>query len=85
MSGRYFFGRDCSLWQRLQRTTCELILPPHFGQRRDFNSMTNLVRGRVPIRDIPVFRDILEKYQSSRFWPWGQGTARPRRAAGETG
>jgi hypothetical protein len=42
-----FFGFVCVWWQRLQRVRCVLIAPPHFGQRRLFFFITNLVRGRV--------------------------------------
>ncbi len=45
----YFFGRRCGSLQRRQRVFCELILPPHFGQRRLLSFMTNPVRGRIPI------------------------------------
>jgi hypothetical protein len=48
-TNHYFFGRRCVSWHRLQRVFCELIIPPHFGQRRFFSFMTWLVRGRIPM------------------------------------
>jgi hypothetical protein len=52
----YFFGRLCVSWHRLQRVFWELIIPPHFGQRRHFNFITWAVRGRIPITVLsPVF------------------------------
>jgi|GEM_PF-2539009 len=49
---RYFFGRFCGSWHRLQRVSCELIFPPHFGQRRPLSFMANLVRERVFMGDL---------------------------------
>lgn len=45
----HFFGRRWGSWHRRQRVCCELILPPHFGQRRLFSFMVNVVRGRMPM------------------------------------
>ncbi len=45
LAAHHFFGRRCTSWHRLQRVCCELIFPPHFGQRRLFSFITNVVRG----------------------------------------
>jgi len=43
----YFLGRTAAALQRLQRVTCELILPPHLPQRRVLVCNLNLLRGRL--------------------------------------
>jgi hypothetical protein len=45
--GTYFFGRPTLAEHRLQRLLSVFILAPHLLQRRAFNCLTNLVRGRL--------------------------------------
>jgi len=47
-----FFGRLCFDEQRLHRVSCGLSLHPHLEQRRFFNCITKLVRGRSPMATI---------------------------------
>jgi hypothetical protein len=50
-SAGYFFGREGTAAQRLQRLRCGLSLAPHLAQRRSRRDWTKLLCGRVLIVD----------------------------------
>ncbi|MEN6450198.1 MAG: hypothetical protein ABFC96_06890 [Thermoguttaceae bacterium] len=58
-SSFYFFGRRWASWQRLHRRRWELMAPPHFGQRRFFSFIVNVVRGRVSMSSISLVKAMM--------------------------
>jgi hypothetical protein len=54
----YFFGRPATAWQRLQRLTSVLSLPPHLLQRRARSFWTKALCGRVLMAGLLVAKSV---------------------------